>query len=534
MQQSIYRIPLALLLALLTQAAFAQKPDTVKPLPKKIPLVMEGNKAINKEHYIVLDSADIAEGRLHVENGKLYLLQSDSLYRINDSLFKRNKALKARNDTLFLKNKALFNNAKRTKFRSDSIYKVQQHTFRKSEKLFRKSDSIYKVQQKFFTKPELTYRQTRKLDSLKRLNWKKDSVRIKKDINALKSDLQRLKNDSLRSIRGRHKKLVTREIDCSQNTELLIENIGRKLTIKTGSGNKIKLETVAFVENGSDEKEADWSKTFNITVTGNKTRLVIKKAVMPSNTGGVAPSPEPNAYKVDFKSPLTIYVPASVKIKIEHRYNELIIADNIDAIELDLLNTALKMKDAQKAGIKSRYGSVKAGSIGIAALELVNCSFSSLDLQTASIDSRYSHIKLNNVDKLTMKSVSDEYTITRVKDISGSKSFGQMNITELGNSFTLSGSSADVQIQSIDNSVKTINLVNKYADIKFPVQKLQNYTVQFDGTRSKVFTPFEKIMASSADSSGSSNPSFTKTVGDIKKDFTAFVVNCSSCSVDFR
>jgi hypothetical protein len=192
------------------------------------------------------------------------------------------------------------------------------------------------------------------------------------------------------------------------------------------------------------------------------------------------------------------------------------------------------MQNADKAVIKNRYGSVKAGAIKDAKIDLMNCKFTSGDLDNLQINSKYSTITFQNAAVSTIKSVSDQYTIAKAGSIVVEKSFGKLQIEQLGNSIKLTGSSADLEIKAIDASATLVQVNNKYANVKIPLEKLSNYIVQFDGLNSQVATAFEKIKMNGPDSTAVANASFTKTVGNITSDFTSLVVNCTSCQVDFR
>lgn len=108
-----------------------------------------------------------------------------------------------------------------------------------------------------------------------------------------------------------------------------------------------------------------------------------------------------------------------------------------------------------------------------------------------------------------------------------------MNITRLKNNITLTGSSADVNISTIDMKADLIKIDNKYADVRLPVYNLKAYTVNFDGKNSKVFTAFQKIKIP-GDSLNGPRSNFTATVGDVDGSHTKFLINCSNCNVDFK
>lgn len=563
MQQILFRLLPVPVLFLLAFKGMAQHKDTVYLIRNGV-----GVKP---------DSIHSIETPVHVSGQNVYLLKSDSVplykknrhyiasdsfYRKNDSFYRRTKAFHVKKDSLFRKNDSLYRKAKYLQAKQYAQFKKNDSVFRKNHFIFKKNDSLFRRTDSLFRRNDSMFRRTktwspaqfRQMDSLKRLTWKIDSVRIKGHLQKLKSDLQRMKTDSVRQLKNGQKKMISMELSCHKNGTVSIVNLGRKLVIKTTSDEKVKLETFVFAQPGFDAKDVDWPKTMNILVEKNKNDIEIKRpntgSKIVASGGGSAKSlasthtgsgivingntTQPKTYRTDSKSPVVIYVPAGVKLEVESRNNELVIMNKMISVDLDLSNTTLQMQDADKAVIKSKYGTVKAGTIKDADIELINSKFSSGDLDKLEINSKYSTVMFQNSGTIDIKSVSDQYNIASANYVTANKSFGKMNIAQLGSSIKFTGSSADLEIRAIDATAKLVQVENKYADVKLPVEKLLNYTVKFDGTHSNVFTPFEKIRTVAADSTNITHASFTKTVGNVQNDFTAFVVNCISCSVDFR
>ncbi|MFT3980848.1 MAG: hypothetical protein QM687_10295 [Ferruginibacter sp.] len=465
-----------------------------------------------------------------IEQKKL-LAKRDSLYKVKDSLFRKSKILYNSNDSLFRANKLAL-------ARTDALIKKNQALFVKNKMLFNRNDSLQKMK-------TVLHKKMMYSDSLNRLRSKNDTIRIKKNLKLLELNLKQLKEDSVRNKKNMQQVPVTMELRCNRNSTVSIRNMSRKLIIKTTTDNKVRLETQLTAEDGFDTRSLDWKKTLNIAVEQLNNEVIIKRP----DTTTLALSParsrergdaerdadyyNQKTYRLNNKSPLTIYIPVNAKLNIENRYNEIIIQNDIKTVALDLTSTKLQMQDAEKATIKSKYGSLKAGDIKEADIELLNCKFTSGDFENIQLRSKYSNISLSKADVANIYSVSDQYKIEQVNDITATKSFGTFNIAQLDNSIKLKGSSADLEIGAISGSVRLIQVDNKYAQVKLPVEKLSNYTVQFDGMKSKVFTPFERMQTVAGDSTAGSS-TFTKSIGNVKEDHTALVVNCSSCAVDFR
>ena len=64
--------------------------------------------------------------------------------------------------------------------------------------------------------------------------------------------------------------------------------------------------------------------------------------------------------------------------------------------------------------------------------------------------------------------------------ISGEKNYGQLSVVSLSGALRLSGVNTDLTIETIRPSVKEIAVVSKYATMKIPIKKLDNYTIHFN------------------------------------------------------
>jgi|GEM_PF-2327892 len=473
---------------------------------------------LDKKDTLYLNSGDIA----YISGG------NDFVYRGKDSLLRHKAYASYRSDSLS-KNKK-FKEFKR----QDSLYMVSGRKFKRVDSLHKLS-GVYVVDNKSYQLYKTEYDSAYKL--------KRDTLRLRKELNRLKGNLERIKSDSMERVRNMNKKEISMEVNFIKNGTVTIKNLSRKLVIKTFNEKKVRLVTTIYAEPGYEKKDIDWEKELNIGIEQTKGEVTIRpaepKTISATSTSSGTSMTMSYSYATtpglakNKKSEVIIYIPVTAKLVVENKYNDVAILNNLSSLDAELQNVNLKMEDADKVVIKSRYGSVSAGNIKDANLNLLNCKFKSGDINKLVIDSRYSTVTFQNSGVIDMTSVSDQYTMAQAGTLTVNKNFGKLNIAELRNSIEFTGASADMNIGEINASAKSIKINNKYADVKLPVKQLNNYTVQFDGNYSKVFTPFETETETN-NGRRATNTNFTKTVGNVKKDFTAFAVNCISCSVDFR
>lgn len=541
----INRLWPALLLFVTTATVMAQKKDSLLLISHGMLVQPDSIQLISKGIHVNADSIHIGRGTLKVADGKIYHFSSDtmperktrvlsdSIYKKKNTFYTKTKVFHVQKDSLFYKKDSTARKLVRTL--KDSVLRKQDVRVRKTRSLQLKQDSLRKLQKTYQTKTTL-----HRLDSLRSLNWKKDSARIKVRLETLKYNLKRLKQDTAQQKNNMQKKIISMELDCEKNSMVSIGNMGRKIVLKNTGESKVKIETTIWFAEGFDDKALNPAKVLNIFLEKKKDEVQLGRTGTSTDSvrnfvsSRSALLKDPGPYIVNNKSVLTIYVPAEARLSIESRYNDVTIMDNVIAVKLDLIHTNLLMQDAHNAIIKSKYGTVKAGAIREADIDLVNCNFVSGNLEKLQINSKYSTIRFESSEAAEIKSVSDQYKIANANYITANKLFGKLDIAKLKNSIVLTGSSADIDIGAIEPSVKLIQVDNKYAEIKLPVEKLPNYHLQFDGINSNISPPFENSKETVPDSSIKASPAFNKTVGDMKKDFTSLVVNCASCMVDFR
>ena len=369
-------------------------------------------------------------------------------------------------------------------------------------------------------------------------NFKMDSVKLKMHLKELKMQLKSLKSDSMRAkMRSRE---ITMELPFVKDATMYIENIGRRAVIRTTNNNKVKVQTTVYYDGDVNITDAEWFAKLNLELRSKDGGVQLQSIDEKDNgrlfqkkTTSLFSASDDLNIKENKKKAIIIYIPVNATLDIESKYGNVAIENNIKYLKADISNASLVMLNADKAVIKSRSTAIKAGNIKDADLDLTNCTLVSKDINKLKIDSRNSKVSFENTNQMVLKSTSDQYQITEVYGMEGNKNFGKMNIARLKNNITLTGSSADLNITSIDRKADLIKIDNKYADVRLPVYNLKAYTVNFDGKNSKVFTAFQKNKMA-GDSLKGLRSSFTATVGDVGGSHTKFQINCNSCNVDFN
>jgi hypothetical protein len=228
--------------------------------------------------------------------------------------------------------------------------------------------------------------------------------------------------------------------------------------------------------------------------------------------------------KGNIRRNIFVYVPVGVKLDIESRYAEIILDSNVREVNARIMSGNMTMKDADRLVLNSTYGSVYASNIRHAEVALNNGWFHAKDISTLEINSKVSTVELGALGQVKINSNDDQYEMEAAGEISGGKNYGSIRVNTLRNSLDLTGVNADIKVHNIEPGVTLVKIDGQYADLRLPVDNLKDYTVQFEGRGSNLYTPFQRSHATDS--------SFNVTIGTGKKN--SFRLKCSNCTVDMK
>ncbi len=467
------------------------------------------------------------------------------------------------------------------------------------------------------------------------------NARLRADTMRFKSDAVRFRNDSIRfPIRfkaeqrvkiGMRKKLdsatykphppfnfvydypdkdtltkeVTTEVACNPDATIFIENLNRKLIIKTSTDNKVKITTTVNYSVDPKWTDDEWFQKINIELKSNNNQVVLKSdnikngnekiprtftateqttggglrmlqysygnnTIKEINTNSIALFDGDGNWvnkRNNIQHIVTVYIPKGAKLAVESKYADVEIQNDLKGLKADITNASLRFMNTDNADIQGKYVRINAGSIKKADITITNGKFYAKDIYSGKFDSKYSNIEFGVSNDLNIQSVNDQYEIDEVTDLKANKNYGNVRITNLKNSFNLTGNNADIKIRDIGAGISDIKIDDKYADIRLPLNNVANYSVDFDGKNCNVYAPFEKIEVVKIEDPKPKEPQQTKqpdemkiglkplgpltftkngslmnakdnafkaSVGDTKGKHAQLQFKCNNCTVDFK
>jgi len=374
-------------------------------------------------------------------------------------------------------------------------------------------------------------------------------------------------------------KLTEKEISMEVNagkSDVFLDNNYRTIEIKTWNQPKVKVSTKVYLDGKSTLTDEQWFDKLNLGVKQAGGMVQITSRNISSNITYYSTTTSSNSLVVfdgggknlgtipNAKRAVTILIPEGSKLEVENQYGKLQLSSNMQAVNIKSTNGSIEAADVNRLIVRSKYTPMVIGNVKDAEIELTNGRLKAGNIDKLDIDSKYSTVEIASVNDAMLRSTNDEYEIEDAGDVKGRKSYGNFRISNLKTGIDILGANADIKIRNLSPTVETINIDNKYADIRLPVNKIKNYAVKFNGKYNTVYAPFEKkpltdtaskkvnvasnssggtriytgtyvngqtaiSFADAADSNG-----FTAQAGDVKGKHTKFLINCASCTVDFK
>jgi len=347
-------------------------------------------------------------------------------------------------------------------------------------------------------------------------------------------------------------KEISLEVDAGVS-DVFLDNTYRSIEIKTWKQPKVKVSAKIFIDGKSTLTDEQWFNKLNLTVkrVGGKVQISSRKdnpLVTTHDSLGNASTISADLIKTvavfdgegntinlgklsNAKSEISVFIPEGNKLEIDNQFSKLELTSNLQNVTINSTFGSIEAGDINRLIIRSKYTPFVVGNVKDAEIEMLNGRLKAGNIDKLDIDTKFSTIDIASANDIILRSENDDYEIENAGDVRGRKTFGSLRIDNLKTSMDIEGGNADIKVKNLNPSVKAINIDNKFADIRLPLYNIKNYEVKVTGNFNTVYAPFEKkpLYSDATDANG-----FTGEVGDIKGKHTKFIINCTSCTVDFK
>jgi len=349
-------------------------------------------------------------------------------------------------------------------------------------------------------------------------------------------------------------KLTEKEISAEVNagkSDIFLDNTILKIEIKTWNQPKVKISTKVYIDGTSTLTNEQWLEKLNLTVkqAGGNVRITsrpISSDVVTYNSDGSSTtrsSGSSNGIAIfdaqgrnigtlqNAKGTVTVFIPEGNKLEIDNQFGKLELTSNFQNVTIKSTNGSIEAGDINRLIVRSKFTPFVVGNVKDAEIEMSNGRLKAGNIDKLDIDSKFSTIDIASVGDIILRSGNDDYEIENAGDVKGRKTFGSIRIDNLKTSIDIEGGNADIRVKNLNPSVEAINIDNKFGDIRLPLNNIKNYEVKVVGNFNTVYAPFEKkpLYSDATDANG-----FIAEVGNIKGKHARFIINCTSCTVDFK
>jgi hypothetical protein len=250
----------------------------------------------------------------------------------------------------------------------------------------------------------------------------------------------------------------------------------------------------------------------------------------------VGPVPEDSRRRGNHKllQPInvTLEVPDGHPFVIESMFGKLDIVSDLKAAQIVFTNGDFTANNIQRLKLDIQFAKAHLGNIDQASIVCSNSTLIAGNCHILELGSMFSTIAVAIVNRLTLTSNNDDFSIADLGVGGGHKSFGSLRIGKLRNGFTLRGENADISFEAIETTVDSVKIDDQFGKLYIPVKGLVNYSVHFEGKFASVKSDFHLKPDRSETEFGDQR--FTVKEGKGQENATALSLHCDNCEIDFK
>ncbi|WP_448701226.1 hypothetical protein ACFGVR_03760 [Mucilaginibacter sp. AW1-3] len=301
---------------------------------------------------------------------------------------------------------------------------------------------------------------------------------------------------------------ISQVMDIRLNADTYISNNERAVIVKTWDEPKVKISTIVYYKGNSQLTDQQWFERLGITMV-NKGNFMDIHSYYPASkyynpkdkgrekglfTGSMVLFNRngDNIGSIDSKRIVTVYVPKWSRLEINVFRTDLYLLNDIAKVEATVTSGSFGAQNIEELMLHATSADFDGGNIGRADVNFQAARFKARNIDDLNITSFASDIIIDKVKKAIIESTEDDYDIDEVGSITGRKWYKTFRIEQLTDHLNINGMNADIKVRNIAPTVDSVNIIDKYGDLRLSLGGLQNYSAKYDGVLSKVFTGFDR------------------------------------------
>lgn len=218
----------------------------------------------------------------------------------------------------------------------------------------------------------------------------------------------------------------------------------------TNSGRFLKFETIFDRQSGSFKEF--WNSL------GDYSKVLINK----------------NNLNIDFE----IYLPEKSNMYIENKFGDIYINEYSGRSKIVLSQGDVKISNQSgQLNLDLKFGNASIQNVNLAYLKLQIAEITIAKAEKLDISSSSSTININEVERLKINARNDKYFLRHISSLSGEATFSTINIGDLKEEIVGSTNYSDVNIESLNDDARLININSKATDMKLWLNPEKAYNI---------------------------------------------------------
>jgi len=178
---------------------------------------------------------------------------------------------------------------------------------------------------------------------------------------------------------------------------------------------------------------------------------------------------------VDYK----LFMPARIPLRLKNRFGDVILPNMTAHVDLEVAHGNVKGRNFKTLNAQLSYGELRASKILKANLNLNYMDDVEIDevidLELISVSSK---LHIEKVETLEIESKHDKLIFDELDLLRGQTSFSRLKIARLNKRCTLNSKFGEVKIESLSNSLNSINCIGSSTD--YEIFWSEGFSANFD------------------------------------------------------
>jgi hypothetical protein len=331
----------------------------------------------------------------------------------------------------------------------------------------------------------------------------------------------------------------SKEIATTESPNLFIESARFNIEIHTWGQKRIKV-TLESTDPKVPPYDVDLFEASFVSVIGNANDVGIKMNWKKTQVG--TPGKQQTNSLVKQVPRMIINIPVQSIVNITNRFSDVVLNNEVAEATFNLVGGTLVASSINSLKLNANLAEIRVGNVVNADVTLEsNSKFFAKRITNLTSKTVGSEFSYDGGQYAYIKSSMDEYIITTIDTLVCSKLSGTLKVGTVTKSLELQGTNSDMYIGNISAEVENVQIINRHANVRVPVNKFKNIFLDFEGLNTVIHAPIDLAIPKGDPTTVRktydqqfAGLKFTATRGKSVSNATRVKIFCDACTVDLR